>query len=229
MQAGEKKVWLNEVSFIRPILLVLLVSYHAFAPWCGAWDMPTGCNQYEPYKWIALISKAFLLEAFVFISGYIFKFQLVSKRKFESFRALIINKLKRLYLPCLLFGTIYFVCFKKYVNIQDMICQIASGVGHLWYLPCLFWCFLVQYVVVKSNIKANNVILILCGLLVLSIVPLPMQLNETMYYMLFFYAGGLYCDNYQKIVQKAKLSRILFEWGGRLFYLLWEILYWKRV
>lgn len=29
------KVWLNEVSFIRPILLVLLVSYHAFAPYAG--------------------------------------------------------------------------------------------------------------------------------------------------------------------------------------------------
>ena len=27
-----KKIWLNEVSFMRPILLVLLVSYHAFAP-----------------------------------------------------------------------------------------------------------------------------------------------------------------------------------------------------
>jgi len=29
------KVWLNEVSLMRPVLLVLLVSYHAFAPYAG--------------------------------------------------------------------------------------------------------------------------------------------------------------------------------------------------
>lgn len=37
-----KPGWLYEISFMRPILLVLLVSYHAFAPFCGSWEMPQG-------------------------------------------------------------------------------------------------------------------------------------------------------------------------------------------
>lgn len=86
------KVWLNEVSFMRPILVLLLVSYHAFAPYCGAWLELEGIKSVEAYKWIALFSKAFLLEGFIFISGYIFNFQLKSKNTFINVWSLIKTK-----------------------------------------------------------------------------------------------------------------------------------------
>lgn len=37
---GRGSDWLYEISFMRPVLLVLLVGYHAFAPFCGAWETP---------------------------------------------------------------------------------------------------------------------------------------------------------------------------------------------
>ena len=40
-----KKPWLNEVSFMRPVLLILLVLYHAFAPYVGTWQMPDGIEE----------------------------------------------------------------------------------------------------------------------------------------------------------------------------------------
>ncbi len=73
------KGWLYEISFMRPILLVLLVSYHAFAPFCGAWEMPQGIDTNEVYKWLAYLSRSFRLEAFVFLSGYVFTMQIVQK------------------------------------------------------------------------------------------------------------------------------------------------------
>ena len=83
-----KSGWLYEISFMRPILLVLLVSYHAFAPYCGAWEMPQGIEANEVYKWLAYITRALSLEGFLFLSGYTLTMQLVKKRKFNSFSQL---------------------------------------------------------------------------------------------------------------------------------------------
>ena len=122
-----KKEWLYEISFMRPILLLLLVSYHAFAPWCGTWDMPIGCSDYEPYRWVALISRAFRLECFVFISGYIFTFQMLAKNKFPQFKELLKSKIMRLLLPCWFFSALYYVLFKNYSEVVDFLIAILGG------------------------------------------------------------------------------------------------------
>lgn len=177
-----KTGWLYEISFIRPILLVLLVSYHAFAPFCGAWELPTGIEPNYIYKWIALFSRAFRLEAFVFVSGYIFAMQVIQKKKFTSLKQLMFSKFIRLIIPCWIFGLIYWALFRTAHPVK-----ILTGIGHLWYLPCLFWCFLLFFFLYKGKFKGTYVfiaLVILCGL---SFIPLPFQLNRAMYYMLFFY------------------------------------------
>ena len=60
---------LYEVAFIRPILIVLLVVYHAFIIYRGGWEPPVGFKNVVVYKWIAEVSYSFMLETFVFISG----------------------------------------------------------------------------------------------------------------------------------------------------------------
>ena len=92
---------------MRPILLVLLVSYHAFAPYSGAWEMPQGIEANETYKWLAYISRSFILEAFVFLSGYVFTMQIVKKQKFKSLFQVAFSKFKRLIIPCWIFGIVY--------------------------------------------------------------------------------------------------------------------------
>ena len=207
------KIWLNEVSFMRPFLLLLLVSYHAFAPWCGSWGLPTGCHGFEPYRWVALFSRAFRLEAFVFVSGYIFTFQMLAKNKFASFGEFFKSKVVRLLIPCWFFGILYFLLFKKYVSIYDTVYCIGSGIGHLWYLPCLFICFIAQYFLLKRQTNAKITLGVLVCLVFLSFVPLPLHLNQPLYFMLFFYGGGLFYQNKDGIALRAYTKTTLLCWA----------------
>lgn len=200
---------------MRPFLLFLLASYHAFAPYCGAWPMPEGINNVEMYKWIALFSRAFRLEAFVFISGYIFTFQLLNKDKFKNLYELAINKANRLLVPCILFGLLYYILFRNVSNLGNPF-RIITGIAHLWYLPCLFWLFIMQFIAVKrlkiERFNTGGVILIVVLLQSLSVLPLPFQLNRAFYYYLFFYLGGLFFQNSEKIKNSTSHPKTIVAW-----------------
>lgn len=61
----EMKYNLSEVSFIRPLLIILVVLYHAFAPFTGTWREFVGFVPNEAYRYIADISYSSMLETFV--------------------------------------------------------------------------------------------------------------------------------------------------------------------
>lgn len=48
----------------------------------------------------------------------------------------------RLYIPCIIFGFLYQILFSS-LDISDVI-KILRGVGHLWFLPMLFVCFVLM-------------------------------------------------------------------------------------
>lgn len=205
------KVWLNEISLMRPVLLVLLVSYHAFAPYVGSWDIPDGIDNVELYRWIGLLSRAFRLEGFVFISGYVFTFQLIEQKKYNKLSLLLKSKFERLLIPGFVFSIIYLLVFKKYDTTSDFVLKAIQGAGHLWYLPCLFWCFVFQYLILKID-KPGFVLPILVLALLMSISPLPFNMNKPLYYMLFFYGGGYFWQNSQKIKSYGNGKNIVFSW-----------------
>lgn len=66
---------LNEVTLLRAVLAVLIVFMHSFTCYNGSWEQPAGYIDVPLYKWLARFSFAATLEAFVFISGYIFALQ----------------------------------------------------------------------------------------------------------------------------------------------------------
>jgi hypothetical protein len=218
-----KKIWLDEVSFMRPILLVLLVSYHAFAPYVGSWSLPLGIENVCTYKWLGLFSFAFLLEGYVFISGYIFTYQVLYRKKFTSFKDLAISKLERLIIPSIVFSLIYILLFKRDEGIVASLNDIIDGAGHLWYLPCLFWCFLMQYLILKKSWNTYILITILVFGLLLSIVPLPLRISRSLYYMMFFCGGGLFWRYSETIKQKCNTSRCIIAW--MVFIILFFIVY----
>lgn len=186
------KPWLNEVSFMRPVLLVLLVLYHAFAPFVGTWDLPEGISDVNLYKIIGLLSRAFRLEGFVFISGYIFTFQLVERKKFVTFGSLIKSKVQRLLIPSFFFSALYIILFLEVKGVLPFALKVIGGAGHLWYLPCLFWLFLIQYIIVKREWSLKQVAIPLVIAVILSVLPLPLQLDKSLYYCMFFTGGGAF-------------------------------------
>ena len=182
--------------------------------------MPTGCSASEPYQWIAHLSRAFRLECFVFVSGYIFTFQMLTKKKFPRFNELLSSKVVRLLIPCWIFSIIYFICFKHYENFLGFVSTILGGAGHLWYLPCLFICFLIQWVLLNKKKDSRWILAILSFLVFVSFVPLPLNMNQPLYYMLFFYMGGLFYQNKEKLEDNSNAQKVVMAWIFFLFCLI---------
>ncbi len=182
---------LSNVSIIRPILLVLLVFYHAFAIYSGAWAPIEGYPEVPVYWWLDKLSYAFMLEMFVFISGYVFGFQVRTKGE-EKLRAknLLWGKFKRLMIPCMVFSLLYILLFGDITQpIQKTLYGLVNGVGHMWFLPMLFWCFAGMWIVEKLQLKPKLILPILFVVSLVSFLPFPLRLGSAMYYMLFFYVG----------------------------------------
>lgn len=187
----EQKKYLTNVAMIRVILIVLLVFYHAFLVYSGGWKSSGEFPVIKPYWWLDRFSYAFLLETFVFVSGYVLGFQVRTKGEEKlELKGLLWSKFKRLIIPSMVFSFLYILLF---LNITQPILAtlrgIIKGTGHMWFLPMLFWCFVFIGIIEKFRMKPNFVIPLLFICSICSFVPLPLQLNQAMYYMLFFYVG----------------------------------------
>lgn len=191
---------------MRPILLVLLVSYHAFCPYCGAWAQPDGTQYNLLYDWIALLSRAFRLEGFVFVSGYIFALQIIQKHKFETLWELTKSKFVRLIIPCWFFGLFYLAFFKPDLSNLPLV---FVGIGHLWFLPCLFFCFIMVFPLYKKAYNEKGVFITLLLLMLFPISGLPHSLNSIFYYLFFFYLGGIFW-RYSQNIAKISTRRNIF-------------------
>lgn len=194
MDKIEKRKNLDEVSFIRPILIILLVAYHAFAPWCGAWVPFEGYTENETYFWIAKTSYSFMLPMFVFISGYVWGYQREILRKNDTFKTLVQKKFSRLYVPAIVFGLLFyaiFTCDYSVISLSQLAQAgwlVIQGYKHMWFLPMLFWCFIVLYMILKIRNEYMKVVT-LGFLFALCILPFPFQIESTFYYLPFFYLG----------------------------------------
>lgn len=192
---------LTNVAIIRPILIVLLVFYHAFAIYSEAWKPIAGYPDIPMYCWLDKLSFAFMLETFVFVSGYVFGYQVRIKgeSKLEA-KALFWGKFKRLIIPSMVFSLLYIIIFKDITQpVTKTLYEVIGGYAHMWFLPMLFWCFAGTWVIEKKHLKPRLIfpVLVVCSLL--SFVPLPLQMTRTLYYIFFFYAGYYIQRNDAKI------------------------------
>lgn len=178
---------LSEVVIVRLCLILTLVFYHAFAIYSGAW-----IREYTPprillYDWLDRLSYACMLESFVFISGYLVGYQVLIKKR----ELIIMNKVTRLLVPSILFSLIYWLIF-NYNGIvsETFFYDLVNGVGHMWFLPMLFWCFVFLKLLIPLTTKHSNSVVILSFVMtMLTPLPLPFRLNLSFYYFPFFLIG----------------------------------------
>lgn len=182
---------LADVVVIRNILIVLLVFYHAFAIYSGAWAPIKIFPEVQVYWWLDKLSYAFMLELFVFVSGYVFGYQVrvKSESKLQA-KDLFLGKFKRLMIPCMVFSMLYILLFGDITQpIQKTLYGLVNGIGHMWFLPMLFWCFVGVWIIEKKHLKPKWAMLLLVLALLVSFLPLPFRMGTAMYYMVFFYVG----------------------------------------
>lgn len=188
---NDSQHFLSNVAIIRPILILLMVFYHAFAIYSGGWMPLDGYPSVRVYWWLDWLSYSFMLEMFVFVSGYVFGFQVRVKgnNKLDA-KNLFIGKFKRLIVPSMIFSFIYIVLLQDISqSIGKTLYDIINGVAHMWFLPMLFWCFVGVWVIEKTKLEPRIVILLLLLCSLCSYPSLPLRVGYAMYYMFFFYFG----------------------------------------
>ena len=204
-------VRLTNVVVIRPILVVLLVFYHSFAIYGGSWEPIEGFPEIKAYWWLDWLSYAFMLEMFVFVSGYTFGYQVRVKGESKlAAKSLFWAKFKRLMIPSILFSLLYMALFTGFNQpIQNIVYDVVIGYAHMWFLPMLFLCFVGVWIIEKFKLKPQVVFPILLVVSLLSVNGLPFQLSTTMYYMLFFYWGYYLQRNSVQLDQYYKKKNVV--------------------
>lgn len=183
---------LLEVDVLRPLCILLVVILHSFTIYWGKWSAPEGFVDCAPYKWIAATCFSFTMELFVLLSGYIFGYQMIVLKKEYSLMSLAKNKFYRLICPALIFGVIYALIFYWQRTPFNAVYSVLNGAGHLWFLPMLFWCFLLGFLLYRSKMKQKTKLLILLAAVMLSVISFPLRLDKTLYYIFFFYLGMVF-------------------------------------
>ena len=185
-----------DVVLMRLSLIFLLVAFHAFCIYTGGWEKPYDAFPYIPlYDWLGMSTHGFRLQSMVFISGILFGFTLTRHPERLCFKSCVVRKAKRVLLPCYIFGIIYWLMFYYQPNVDISaigggIWLILNGIGHLWFLPMIFWCFVITYILEKNGLCKPWLILALLVCATYNLLfMLPFGLDSILSYYLFFYVG----------------------------------------
>mgnify|MGYP002568248289 CR=1 FL=1 len=147
---------LLDISLLRVISIVAVVAFHVYGM-MYANHFPESKDLYHEiyYTWnqCGLINIA--MPMFVFISGYLFAF-LMGKGKYPTFGILLKNKIKRLLLPYFAFGFIMMATTGDFHPLN----LLRGDYWHLWFMPMLFWCFIISYGVI-NKLRDNLYIFVL--------------------------------------------------------------------
>jgi hypothetical protein len=190
---------------------------HSFTVFGGGWPPFEGFVPCEMYKWLSRLSYSFLLETFTFVSGYVYAFQKYDLHKEDNLKKLVVKKVQRLLFPSVVFSILY----AQLINGDNLLngdsfgstlIKLLSGIGHMWYLPILFWCFVFVFFVNKLNLNTKFLLGLFVVFAVLPLPNLPFRLSQLPYFFFFFYLGKVYWLNRGKFFSNLTLQKILSLW-----------------
>lgn len=164
-----KKDFRYDIAVLRVLSIIIVVFFHAYGM-CYANHFPEYIAQayrekYEMFNQSYLINIAMPL--FVVISGYLFGLQL-SNNRFQSFWELIANKFKRLIIPFFVFSLIFMLTTESF----SLSVFYTWSYAHLWFLPMLFWCFIISFFL-KNILLHKSYLFSILILIILIVISLP--------------------------------------------------------
>lgn len=191
---------LKDLAAIRIIAVIsVLVGHACISLKADHWFVPglTLKSQYLIWEKIAGFVYGYHLTLFVALAGYLYAYGKFKREKEQSSILFFKNKFNRLIVPSLFFGILYCMLLPNDAN-ESFWVSILNGVGHLWFLPMLFMCFVILRQFEWYVIKYPYFILLI-SLLAYFIhftgfyVPvIGKMISNTFQFFLFFYIGYLF-------------------------------------
>ena len=214
------KSLLSDIAIIRPLLILSIILGHAFTVFAGSssWPLPEGAKQIRVYSYLNPILISFALQAFVFVSGYLFAYK--NPAKFSSAKYVyLLAKARRLLLPSVIFSILYIAVLspQKFCNIS-VVYDIINGVGHLWFLPMLFWCYVFGVYTYEYflNLSYVKIILLVIGVmlshLVASLLGDPFRFFSGVQYFAYFVVGSLVYKYRSSLLDIIEVRYTVYSW-----------------
>lgn len=211
-----RKVVFDDIAIIRVILVISIIIGHAFNIYTGSsyWPLPEGCSENDNLNWVNPIFISFSLQAFVFISGYLFehksKFALQNKSRF------LISKFKRIYITSIIFSFFYVIIIEgtSQKDLMHILYSSINGAGHLWFLPMLFWCNLITILFYNKISEFSLMKFILLGAigLVAPLIDPVLRISTAFNYIIYFVLGIWVYKNKYNIKDRPSLVYIFVGW-----------------
>ncbi len=199
---------LNNISFIKVTMMLLIVLYHSLLFFGGTWFTVIKVVYKSRFLYaIALWFNTFHIHTFAMASGYLFYYY--KDKKNISHKQNIIKKINRLIVPYIFVGLLWVIPFKYFLEGNDICSQLVEfvlGIANeqLWFLMMLFILYLIfEFIFKKISVSRMNLLIIL---VVSSIIYYILTFNGIYYYQIhnvfcfipFFYLGGyLYVTKYK--------------------------------
>lgn len=212
-----KRKLLYEVSIIRPLVILLLVIMHSFTMYAGGWLLPDGIGEVNAYSIGVKLITGFRIEMIALVSGYVFAYQSIKLDRHYDFKSFAYKKFIRLIIPCLIFSLIYYFCFqfnRPAIGSMRWFVALSSGFGHLWFLPMLFWCFLIIWAIDHYRLSSK---VLFVALAISSLIPvpnLPFSLSRVFHFSFYCYLGYILYTNKERLLKRfMSVRNIVFMWA----------------
>lgn len=160
-------------DYIRIFATLLVVLGHStYTEWNGdLGNVVVNISKFNPI-WFTPIWQSFLgnfgswiytfhMPLFFALSGAVYA---ISNNQNKSLDETVVKKIKRLIIPYYLVGLLYMLPIKlltgfyhrgTFVSAVSVFLSAKGAMAHLWFLPAVFWCFIVMWGIEKLFAKKN--------------------------------------------------------------------------
>lgn len=206
---------LSNIDFIKTIMMVAVVFYHALLFFGGSWfTVTTPVYENGVLYIIAKWMNTFHIQVFAMASGFLFYYLKIEKNKYKDPKNDIKKRAKRLLIPyffaCAIWAIPIDCLFLLKSSAGDLFHRYAlmADPSQMWFLVMLFLVFMFfEFFSDRIKVSFKNLLIILVLSTVLSRLAYYFhidyfQLPKVFQYILYFYFGGFIYYNKNKISAK---------------------------
>ena len=198
MKSFDRQRELANCTFVKTVLMLLVVAYHSVVFWSGNWFMANPAEQSKILAGIASWLNSFHIYGFALVSGYLFYYLRYEEGKYGQYVPFLLQKAKRLLVPYVFAAAVWAIPFSALFFPEQLSSNINTYIlgtspAQLWFLLMLFGVFLLFYPLadfVKGHQLFGAMVMIgFYGIGLLAPIPNVFQIFHACMYLPIFWLG----------------------------------------
>lgn len=131
MKNIDQKRELDNCTFVKTVLMLIVVAYHSILAWSGSWFTAISVERSEILAGIASWLNSFHIYGFTLVSGYLFYYLRYEKGKYGQFIPFLKQKAKRLLVPYVFVVAVWVIPFSALFFPGQMTSNIYIYIRHI--------------------------------------------------------------------------------------------------